>query len=70
MTKPAPDLFWRACADLGVEPARALMVGDTAAADGGAAAIGMPVLLLPPHHHRGDNRGLELVLRLVLGSGQ
>lgn len=68
-TKPASDLFWRACADLGVEPGHALMVGDTAAADGGAALIGMPVLLLP-HHHDGDDRGLELVLRLVLGSAR
>ena len=66
VTKPHPTMFERACADLGVPPERALMVGDSPVADGGAAAIGMPVLLLPPHHQDGPRR-LDLVLRAVLG---
>jgi len=66
VTKPHRTMFERACADLGVVPAHALMVGDSPAADGGAAAVGIPVLLLPPHHDDGP-RGLDLVLRIVLG---
>lgn len=66
VTKPDPAMFLRACADLGVAPERALMVGDSAAADGGAAALGMPVLLLPPHSGDGP-RGLDLVRRAVCG---
>jgi HAD superfamily hydrolase (TIGR01549 family) len=64
VTKPHPSMFERALADLGVAADRALMVGDSAAADGGAVALGMPVLLLPPHHGDGP-RGLDLVRRAV-----
>lgn len=44
-SKPAPDLVLRACADLGVAPARALLVGDSrfdreAAAAAGAGFLG------------------------------
>ena len=40
--KPAPEIFLRACADVGVEPRAALHVGDDLAADvQGAAAVGM-----------------------------
>ncbi|MER8032155.1 HAD-IA family hydrolase [Streptomyces bauhiniae] len=41
--KADPRLFSIACAELGVEPERTLMVGDSRTADGGAAAIGCRV---------------------------
>ncbi|MEU1405934.1 HAD-IA family hydrolase [Streptomyces sp. NPDC005728] len=41
--KPDPRLFAAACADLGVDPRQVLMVGDSRAADGGAAALGCRV---------------------------
>ncbi|MET9896453.1 HAD-IA family hydrolase [Streptomyces sp. NPDC006465] len=41
--KPDPRLFAIACAELGVAPADALMVGDDRRADGGAAALGCAV---------------------------
>ncbi|OLR90264.1 HAD family hydrolase [Actinokineospora bangkokensis] len=40
VVKPDPKIFRLACDRLGVEPADALMVGDSAEADGGAARIG------------------------------
>ncbi|MFJ3662662.1 HAD family hydrolase [Streptomyces sp. NPDC090119] len=43
MRKPDAGLFALACAELGVEPRRTLMVGDDRAKDGGAAAIGCRV---------------------------
>jgi HAD superfamily hydrolase (TIGR01509 family) len=40
--KPAPEIFLRACAELGVEPAAVLFVGDDLVGDvQGAAAVGM-----------------------------
>jgi putative hydrolase of the HAD superfamily len=44
--KPDPRLFAAACAALEVEPHDTLMVGDSAAADGGAAALGCRVHLV------------------------
>ncbi|MFI9392481.1 HAD family hydrolase [Streptomyces bauhiniae] len=41
--KPDPRLFAVACAELGAEPERTLMVGDSRVADGGAAALGCRV---------------------------
>ncbi|MYZ07403.1 HAD-IA family hydrolase [Streptomyces sp. SID2999] len=41
--KPDPRLFAAACAELGVEPERTLMVGDSRVADGGAAGLGCRV---------------------------
>ncbi|RKT52213.1 HAD family hydrolase [Saccharothrix australiensis] len=46
--KPDPAVFRVACERLGVEPAEALMVGDSEEADGGAAAIGCRVAIVPP----------------------
>ncbi|MCA1188634.1 MULTISPECIES: HAD family hydrolase [unclassified Saccharopolyspora] len=46
--KPDPKLFLRACERLGVEPAEALMIGDSEEADGGAAAIGCAVSIVEP----------------------
>ncbi len=40
--KPAPEIFLRACSELGVEPAAVLFVGDDLVADvQGAASVGM-----------------------------
>jgi HAD superfamily hydrolase (TIGR01509 family) len=64
--KPDPELFLRPCKDLGVEPARALMVGDTARPDGGAVAAGIATYLLPLAPP--GARGLDAVVRLV-GAG-
>lgn len=44
--KPDPGIFLRACAAIGVEPERALMVGDSAA-DAGAVKAGCAALVLP-----------------------
>jgi putative hydrolase of the HAD superfamily len=44
--KPDPDIFRQACADIGVEPHRAVMVGDNPQADGGAAALGIRFVLV------------------------
>lgn len=46
--KPDPKIFRIACERLGVEPADALMIGDSAEADGGAAALGSAVRIVPP----------------------
>jgi HAD superfamily hydrolase (TIGR01509 family) len=46
--KPDEKLFRIACDRLGVRPAEALMIGDSADHDGGAAALGCAVALVPP----------------------
>ncbi|WP_083959375.1 HAD family hydrolase [Streptoalloteichus hindustanus] len=46
--KPDPELFRVACARIGVDPAEALMVGDSEEADGGAAAVGCRVSIVEP----------------------
>lgn len=46
--KPHAEIFQIALARLGVEPADALMVGDSEEADGGAAAIGCRFVLVDP----------------------
>ncbi|WP_461143125.1 HAD family hydrolase [Salinifilum aidingensis] len=40
LVKPDAKLFLRACERLGVDPVEAVMVGDSAEADGGATALG------------------------------
>lgn len=62
--KPDPRMFLKACADLGADPRRTLMVGDNAPRDGGAVACNLRVLLLPAEPKTGE-RGLDAVLRLV-----
>jgi HAD superfamily hydrolase (TIGR01509 family) len=62
-TKPDPAIFWKACAALRVDPERALMVGDTPA-DAGAAAAGCSVLVLP-ESEPGKIHGLGGILRLL-----
>lgn len=64
--KPDPRMFTLALDALEVSPGDAMMVGDRASHDGGAAAVGIATLLLPPMHELGT-RGLELVLRLARG---
>jgi HAD superfamily hydrolase (TIGR01509 family) len=62
--KPDPVIFLKACSDLGVDPRRTLMVGDSPARDGGAAAIGIRAFILPSEHRTGE-RGLRQILRLL-----
>jgi len=61
--KPAAQVFLTACAELGVQPERTLMVGDNPLTDSGAVTAGMYVLLLPPPAKSGP-RGLDQVLSL------
>ncbi len=68
LTKPSPELFGRALADLGATAARTLMVGDHPVADGGAAALGMRTLILPMSAP-GARHGLDQVLEAVRGNG-
>ncbi|MET7425047.1 HAD family hydrolase [Dactylosporangium sp. NPDC005555] len=62
--KPDPELFRKACADLGADPRATLMVGDNPVRDGGASAAGLRCYILPAEHRTGD-RGLAPVLDLV-----
>ncbi|MEV5383519.1 HAD-IA family hydrolase [Streptomyces sp. NPDC052721] len=63
--KPDPQLFLKACADLGADPRATLMVGDNPVRDGGAAACGVRTYILPAEHRTGE-RGLMDVQRLVI----
>jgi HAD superfamily hydrolase (TIGR01509 family) len=62
--KPASTVFLAASAQLGVDPARTLMVGDNPLTDSGAVAAGMYVFLLPRPAKTGP-RGLGHVLSLI-----
>ncbi|GAA2570205.1 MULTISPECIES: HAD family hydrolase [Streptomyces] len=62
--KPDPQLFLKACADLGADPRATLMVGDNPVRDGAATACGLRAYILPAEQRTGD-RGLAEVLRLV-----
>jgi HAD superfamily hydrolase (TIGR01509 family) len=62
--KPDPRMFAIALDALDVEAGDALMVGDRASHDGGAASIGIPTLILPAQHTM-QPRGLDTVLRLL-----
>jgi HAD superfamily hydrolase (TIGR01509 family) len=64
LTKPDPRIFHLALEQLGVPSGAALMVGDHAAADGGAADAGIRTLLLPMSPP-GEPHGLGDVLALV-----
>ncbi|MFJ6072220.1 HAD family hydrolase [Streptomyces sp. NPDC093065] len=63
--KPDPRLFGVACAALGVEPGRTLMVGDDRGADGGAAALGCGVHFVDHLPVAERPAGLRPVLDLV-----
>jgi HAD superfamily hydrolase (TIGR01509 family) len=45
--KPNPEIFRVACAELGVDPNDAVMIGDNPQADGGAQALGIRFVLVP-----------------------
>jgi HAD superfamily hydrolase (TIGR01493 family) len=64
--KPDPRIFESACAQLAVEPARTLMVGDSWLTDGGAAAIGITTMILPARD-RTQSPALASVLELTRG---
>jgi HAD superfamily hydrolase (TIGR01509 family) len=66
--KPDQKIFLRACAQLGVEPERTLMVGDTPA-DAGAAAIGCAALIVPSAPC-GKANGLHRALILARASNR
>jgi HAD superfamily hydrolase (TIGR01509 family) len=61
--KPDPAIFREACAGLGVDPRRALMVGDTPD-DAAAVRAGCATLVLPAESPGAQN-GLAAVLDLV-----
>lgn len=65
--KPDPAVFGHACEQLGAEPDQVLMVGDTPASDGGAAALGMRAYVLPATGAMARRRGLDAVIDLVGG---
>lgn len=46
--KPDPEIFRMACADVGAEPRRTLMVGDNPDTDGAATRIGCAFALVAP----------------------
>ncbi len=62
--KPDARLFAAALAELGVQAADTLMVGDRPGRDAGGVAVGITTLLLPPVPN-GARRGLDSVVRLV-----
>lgn len=64
LEKPDPRLFGHACAELGVDPRAALMVGDSPARDGGAIGAGLRAYILPAERRVGV-RGLADVLGLL-----
>jgi len=61
--KPEARIFECALDLLEVSPGQALMVGDNALDDGGAALLGIRTLLLP--RTLGRQHGLDIVLRMV-----
>ena len=63
--KPDPRIFQLALEALGVRAPDALMVGDRASHDGGAAQVGIATLILPPPPAELVPRGLDIVPRLV-----
>ncbi|HCO03198.1 MAG TPA: hypothetical protein DIT48_07535 [Actinobacteria bacterium] len=62
--KPDVRMFALALEAAEAEPGDALMVGDRASHDGGAAEAGITTLILPPPMDAGP-RGLDIVLRLL-----
>ncbi len=65
--KPDARMFTLALDALEVLPEDALMVGDRASHDGGAAAVGIATLILPRPPEGLEARGLEVVTRLLDG---
>ncbi len=63
VVKPGAAIFQQTLDTLGVAASHALMVGDSAQDDAGAALIGIRTLILP--RTTGTRHGLDIVLRLV-----
>ena len=63
--KPDPRMFLTALELLDVAADHALMVGDRASHDGGAANVGIATFILPPPPAVVGARGLDAVTRLV-----
>jgi putative hydrolase of the HAD superfamily len=59
--KPDPAIFRLACAELGVEPSDALMIGDNPDTDGAATAAGCGFVLVSPD----PDRAADTLLRAV-----
>ena len=67
LIKPDPRIFALACEKLGVDPARAVMVGDHPA-DGGGAALGVRTFFVDPAPIDARPGALISVLREVTGA--
>jgi len=65
--KPAPDVYLEAAARLGVDPARALAVEDSANGLRAAAAAGMTVVAVPNPHFPPPDDALRLAAAVVPG---
>jgi HAD superfamily hydrolase (TIGR01509 family) len=61
MLKPDPRIFELALSELGADPARTVMVGDNAEADGAAADVGCTFRLVAPT----PDRPADALLRAV-----
>lgn len=68
--KPAPDVFLRAAELLGVPPARAVAVEDSAAGIRAAHAAGMPVVAIPNRAYPPDAGALALAAEVLDGIGE
>jgi len=55
--KPAPDVYLRACADLGADPARSVALEDSAHGVTAAKAAGMPAVAVPSRITRFNDFG-------------
>ncbi len=56
--KPAPDAYWRACAELRVDAARCLALEDSAAGAAAAKAAGLRVIVVPNRYTRHQDLAL------------
>jgi HAD superfamily hydrolase (TIGR01509 family) len=64
--KPAPDVYLRACADLGAQPTRAVAIEDSAHGVSAARAAGMPTVAVPSRITRHNDFGhADLVVASV-----
>jgi HAD superfamily hydrolase (TIGR01509 family) len=64
--KPAPDVYLRACADLGARPARSVAIEDSAHGVAAARAAGMPTVAVPSRITRHNDFGhADLVVTSV-----
>ena len=67
--KPAPDVYLRACADLGADPSRSVALEDSAHGVTAAKAAGMSVVAVPSHITRlNDFAHADLVVDSLAGT--